>query len=144
VRALLRRPAEHYPATEPASKAGNHLARLHDLSFEAEVRLTCADGGEGSALARPQLLPAQPPGGNVTDCPAGGRRRGGCSMSNQQTADAAELYDLEHHFPVGWALAALGACNIGATVLMLLAQMCASTHPVWFPGATGGRMKVKT
>jgi hypothetical protein len=65
-------------------------------------------------------------------------------MSNQQTADAAELYDLEHHFPVGWALAALGACNIGATVLMLLAQLCASTHPVWFPGATGGRMKVKT
>ncbi len=36
-------------------------------------------------------------------------------MSNQQTADAAELYGLEHHFRLGWALAALGACNIGAT-----------------------------
>jgi hypothetical protein len=43
-------------------------------------------------------------------------------MFNQQTADAAELHGLEHHFPVGWALAALGACNVGATVLMLLAQ----------------------
>jgi hypothetical protein len=41
---------------------------------------------------------------------------------NQQTADAAELNGLEHRFSLGWALAALGACNIGATVLMLLAQ----------------------
>ena len=44
-------------------------------------------------------------------------------MSNEQTADAAELYRLEAHFSIGWVLAGLlGASNIGATVLMLLAQ----------------------
>jgi hypothetical protein len=44
-------------------------------------------------------------------------------MFHQQTADAAELYGLEHHFPIGWALAGLaGAGNIAVTVLMLLAQ----------------------
>ena len=48
----------------------------------------------------------------------------GKNMSHQHTADAAaELYSLEHHFSIGWALAGLlGAGNIGATVLMLLAQ----------------------
>jgi hypothetical protein len=45
------------------------------------------------------------------------------TMFHQQTADAAELYGLEHHFPIGWALAGLaGAGNIAVTVLMLLAQ----------------------
>ena len=43
-------------------------------------------------------------------------------MLNQQTADAAELHGLAHRFSVGWALAVLGACKVGATVLMLLAQ----------------------
>ena len=48
---------------------------------------------------------------------------GNKTMFHQQTADAAELYGLEHHFPIGWALAGLmGAGNIAATVLMLLAQ----------------------
>jgi hypothetical protein len=49
----------------------------------------------------------------------------GKNMSHQHTAEAAaaELYSLEHHFSIGWALAGLlGAGNIGATVLMLLAQ----------------------
>jgi hypothetical protein len=44
-------------------------------------------------------------------------------MFHQQTTDAAELYGLEHHFPIGWTLAGLiGAGNVAATVLMLLAQ----------------------
>ena len=44
-------------------------------------------------------------------------------MSNDQTVDAAELYRLEAHFSIGWVLAGLlGAGNIGATFLMLLAQ----------------------
>jgi hypothetical protein len=48
---------------------------------------------------------------------------GNKTMFHQQTADAAELYGLEHHFPIGWALAGLaGAGNIAVTVLMLLAQ----------------------
>ena len=48
----------------------------------------------------------------------------GIAMFHQRTADAAERYGLEHHFPIGWALAAglVGAGNITATVLMLLAQ----------------------
>jgi hypothetical protein len=44
-------------------------------------------------------------------------------MFHQYTADPAERYGLEHRFPIGWALAGLvGAGNIAATVLMLLAQ----------------------
>ena len=44
-------------------------------------------------------------------------------MFRQHTADAIELYGLEHRFPIGWALAGLfGAVNVAATVLMLLAQ----------------------
>ena len=44
-------------------------------------------------------------------------------MFRQQTTVAAELYGLEHHFPIGWALAGLfGAVNITATVLTLVAQ----------------------
>jgi hypothetical protein len=44
-------------------------------------------------------------------------------MFNEQTADAAELFVLEHRFPMGWALAGLvGTANIAVTVLMLLAQ----------------------
>jgi hypothetical protein len=44
-------------------------------------------------------------------------------MFNQQTAEASELFGLEHRFPLGWALAGLvGTANITATVLMLLAQ----------------------
>jgi hypothetical protein len=43
-------------------------------------------------------------------------------MFHHQTADA-ELYGLEQHFPIGWALAGLiGAGNIAATIFMLLAQ----------------------
>jgi hypothetical protein len=44
-------------------------------------------------------------------------------MLNHQAANAAELYGLEHHFPAGWVFAGLvGAANIAATVLTLLAQ----------------------
>ena len=32
---------------------------------------------------------------------------GNKTMYHQQTAAAAELYGLEHHFPIGWALAGL-------------------------------------
>src|SRR4051794_37457106 len=49
-------------------------------------------------------------------------RRGVAACPTSRPPDAVELYGLEHRFSVGWALAALGACNIGATVLMLLAQ----------------------
>ena len=44
-------------------------------------------------------------------------------MFNQQTAEAVELFGLEHRFPFGWALAGLVCtANIVATILMLLAQ----------------------
>jgi hypothetical protein len=41
-------------------------------------------------------------------------------MFRQHTADPAEMYGLEHRFPIGWALAGLAmAGNVASAVLML-------------------------